>query len=145
MWGSVVLAIGAWAVAKKRYGADRPKDWEVRERALPGWKLLNNKYYVDEIYDGSVIRGVLALRLVLRDMDKYVVDGIVNAAGVLTKFVAKTDGVIDKYIVDGAVNFGCAGMLADRIQAAADPNRSDTEPTPMACWAVSPPWRSSCS
>ncbi|PIE06163.1 MAG: hypothetical protein CSA75_00950 [Sorangium cellulosum] len=111
MWGSVVLAIGAWALARKRYGANRAKDWEVRERALPGWALLHNKYYVDEIYHGSVIRGVLALRLILRDMDKYVVDGIVNASGVMTKFIAAADGMVDKYIVDGLVNFVAQSCL----------------------------------
>jgi len=111
MWSSVLLAIGAWALAKKRYGANRPKDWEAQERALPGWKLLNNKYYVDEIYQGSVIRGVLGLRLVLRDFDKYVIDGIVNGAGVMTKFVAMADGAVDKYIVDGAVNLVAQSCL----------------------------------
>jgi NADH-quinone oxidoreductase subunit L len=111
MWGSVVLAIGAWALARKRYGADRPKDWEVQERALPGWKVINAKYYVDEIYDATVIRGVLTLRLVLRDFDKYVVDGIVNFAGVMTKLTARIDGAIDHYLVDGAVNLVAQTVL----------------------------------
>jgi len=101
---SVGLAVAAWSVAKKRYGAERPKDWAAREQANPAFNLVHNKYYVDEIYEGSIIRGVLALRLVLRDMDKYVVDGIVNATGWIVRAVAFVNGAIDKYIVDGAVN-----------------------------------------
>lgn len=101
---SVGLAVVAWSAAKKRYGADRPKDWEAREQRIGAFKLLNNKYYVDEIYQATVIRGVLALRLVCRDLDKWVVDGIVNATGWITRGVAFVNGAIDKYLVDGAVN-----------------------------------------
>jgi NADH-quinone oxidoreductase subunit L len=104
MWGSVGLAILAWRTAKKRYGPDRPKDWETREKRIPGFWLLHDKYRVDELYQATVIKGVLALRLVLRDMDKWVIDGIVNATGVITKAVAFVNGAIDKWIVDGAVN-----------------------------------------
>jgi NADH-quinone oxidoreductase subunit L len=105
MVGSVAGAVLMWMLARKRYGAARPANWEEIEQKLPGFKLLNNKYYVDEIYEGSIIRGVLALRLVLRDMDKWVVDGIVNMAGWVTRLVAVTNGLIDKYFVDGAVNW----------------------------------------
>jgi NADH-quinone oxidoreductase subunit L len=66
---------------------------------------------VDEIYDATVIRGVLTLRLVLRDFDKYVVDGIVNFAGVMTKLTARIDGAIDHYLVDGAVNLVAQTVL----------------------------------
>ncbi len=111
MWSSVLLAIGAWALARKRYGANRSRDWETQERALPGWKLLNAKYYVDEIYHATVIRGVLTLRLIMRDFDKHVVDAIVNFTGVMTKFTAKVDGAIDHYLVDGAVNLVAQSCL----------------------------------
>jgi NADH-quinone oxidoreductase subunit L len=111
MWSSVALAIVAWLYARKLYGAGRSDKWEAKERAFPGWRLINNKYYVDEIYQGSVIRGVLALRLVLRDMDRWVVDGIVNGSAVVIKFVAKADGAFDKYIVDGTVNLVAQTVL----------------------------------
>ncbi len=105
MWGSVLLAIGAWAKARQRYGANRPDNWEEIESKLPLFRVIHNKYYVDEIYQGSVIRAVLGLRLVLRDMDRWVVDGLVNFTSIMTKLVAWTNGLIDKYLVDGAVNW----------------------------------------
>jgi NADH-quinone oxidoreductase subunit L len=104
MWGSVALAILMWRTAKRRYGPDRPKNWEEIERRIPGFQIIHDKYRVDEFYQKTVIKGVLELRLVLRDMDKWVVDGIVNFMGVLTKAVAFVNGTIDKYLVDGAVN-----------------------------------------
>ena len=111
MWGSVILAIGAWAVARKRYGAKRSATWQQWERGLPGWSLLHHKYYVDEIYDKGVIGPVLRLRLVLRDIDKYVVDGLVNFVGIATRLVSKVDGLIDKYVVDGLVNLVAQSSL----------------------------------
>lgn len=104
IWSSVLFAVGAWAVAKKRYGATRPVNWQQKERAIVGWKLLHNKYYVDEIYDRFVIRPVLALRLFLRDFDRYVIDALVNFVAVMTKLVSKIEGLIDTYVVDGIVN-----------------------------------------
>ncbi len=73
--------------------------------------MLNAKYYVDEIYHATVIRGVLTLRLIMRDFDKHVVDAIVNFTGVMTKFTAKVDGAIDHYLVDGAVNLVAQSCL----------------------------------
>jgi len=105
MAGSVAGAIIMWSLARKRYGASRPANWEEIEQKLPGFTLLNNKYYVDEIYDRYVIQQVLSLRLVLGNMDKWVVDGLVNLFGAITRGVAIANGFIDKYFVDGAVNW----------------------------------------
>jgi proton-translocating NADH-quinone oxidoreductase chain L len=108
---SVFGAIGAWGLARLKYGADRSKDWAANEQRVPGFELMHNKYYVDEIYRGSIIKGVLKLRLVFGEMDRWIVDGVVNGVGVGTKFVSSITGNIDKYIVDGAVNFVANGML----------------------------------
>ena len=45
-------------------------------------------------------------------MDRWVVDGLVNGAGVLGKGAAWVTGAIDHYLVDGAVNFVAEGTLA---------------------------------
>jgi len=118
---SVGGAILAWHLARKRYGADRPKDWAEREQALPGFKLLNAKYYVDEIYDASFVRAVLTLRKLFAEMDRWIVDGLVNAVGTVSRAAAWATGVHDKYVVDGLVNLvgnatlGAGGQLR-RIQ-----------------------------
>jgi NADH-quinone oxidoreductase subunit L len=108
---SVGGAVGAWSIAKARYGDKRSKTWDTDEQALPGFELISNKYWVDEIYQGTVIKAFMSLRLVLAEMDRWIVDGIVNGASVLARGAAWTTGAIDHYLVDGAVNFVAEGTL----------------------------------
>jgi NADH-quinone oxidoreductase subunit L len=109
---SVGGAIGSWALARSRYGADRSPSWAADERRLPGFLLMQNKYYVDEIYQASVVRAFMGLRIVLAEMDRWIVDGLVNGVGVAARSVAWVSGAIDTYIVDGLVNFVAEGTLA---------------------------------
>jgi NADH-quinone oxidoreductase subunit L len=115
---SVVLAVFGWSQARLRYGENRKKTWAEDERRLPAFTLLQNKYYVDEIYGASVVRAFMALRLVLADVDRWIVDGVVNGVGVLVRLCAWIGGAIDHYLVDGAVNFVSDGVLAagDRLR-----------------------------
>jgi NADH-quinone oxidoreductase subunit L len=108
---AVVAALGAWGLARLRYGADRPADWEAREQRIPGFALMHNKYWVDEIYEATVVRAFLRVRIVLAEMDRWIVDGIVNGAGVAFRGISWVIGVIDNHIVDGAVNFVANGIL----------------------------------
>ena len=66
--------------------------------------MLSNKYYVDELYDATVIAGTMAGARGLWMFDAKVVDGGVNGTGWLTMFSAWFSHLIDKYIVDGLVN-----------------------------------------
>jgi len=68
------------------------------------WSLVFNKYYVDEIYDATVVRGSLIFSRVLYWIDQNLIDAFVNFMGWLGRSVAYVDAAIDKYLVDGAVN-----------------------------------------
>jgi NADH-quinone oxidoreductase subunit L len=113
---SVGGAIAMWALARKRYGADRAANWAETERKIPGFTLLQNKYYVDEIYQATFVRAFMGLRLVFAEMDRTIVDGIVNGVSVAARGVSWTAGAIDKYVVDGAVNFVADGTLAAGVK-----------------------------
>jgi NADH-quinone oxidoreductase subunit L len=108
---SLGVGYATWALARFKYGDQRDKDWDKAEARLPGFKLLLNKYYIDELYQVTVVAAVLRLRLVLARMDTWVVDGIVNGVAVGVRAVAWLDGMIDAKIVDGAVNFLAEGTL----------------------------------
>ncbi len=109
---SVGLAVVSWGAARRRYGAGRSRDWQKQEATLPLFEAIQNKYWVDEIYQATFIGWALKLRLILSDMDRWVVDGIVNGAAILAKGAAWITGAIDHYLVDGAVNFVAEGTLA---------------------------------
>jgi len=108
---SVGLAIGAYLVARQRYGANRPRDWQALERRLPLFQAIQHKYWVDELYESTFIAWALRLRLVFADMDRWVVDGVVNGAAVLARASAWVTGAIDYYLVDGLVNLLAEGTL----------------------------------
>ncbi|AGP40849.1 NADH-quinone oxidoreductase subunit L [Sorangium cellulosum] len=109
---SVGGAIFAFSRARARYGERRSARWAEDERRLPGYRLLSNRYYVDEIYDATVVRAALSLRLFFAEMDRWIVDGIVNAVAVLTRAAAWVTGAIDRYLVDGVVNLVAEGTLS---------------------------------
>ena len=44
-------------------------------------------------------------------MDKWVIDGLVNFSGWMTRATAFINGAIDRYLVDGAVNLVATGTL----------------------------------
>jgi NADH-quinone oxidoreductase subunit L len=108
---SVGGALLSWSIARARYGDKRDPSWAKEEEKLPGFHTLYNKYFVDEIYDKYIVQPFMALRLVLAEMDRWIVDGIVNGVGVAARGAAWVSGAIDTYIVDGAVNFVAEGTL----------------------------------
>jgi NADH-quinone oxidoreductase subunit L len=107
---SVVVAATGWLfVARPIYlrggrgGLEGDEAWARRFPALN--RLLANKWYVDEIYDATIIRGFWATARGLFRFDATVIDGFfVNGARNLTVAVATLSALFDKYVVDGLVN-----------------------------------------
>ena len=107
-WGlmalSVLLAAGAIALAWRLY-VQRPEESERLASDFAGaHRVLTNKYYVDELYDATAVKGTMSGARGLWTVDRNVVDGAVNGAGWTTRASAWVSHVIDKYVVDGLVN-----------------------------------------
>jgi len=68
------------------------------------YRVLYNKYYVDEIYEAVFVRGTLSLSRLGAAFDHYVIDAIVDGAATLTRGISWLNGLFDNYVVDGAVN-----------------------------------------
>ena len=68
-------------------------------------RTLLNKYYVDELYNSTVISGTMASGRGLWTFDRTVVDGAVNGSSWMTLFGSWMSGLTDRTVVDGAVNF----------------------------------------
>jgi NADH-quinone oxidoreductase subunit L len=118
---SVILAVGGILAARHVY-LSRPGMAASLERRWAGvHRLLFHKYYVDEVYDATAIRGTLASGRGLWTFDTRVVDGAVNAWGWLTLAGSWLSHMIDKYVVDGLVNLvgwsaGEGSFVLRRIQ-----------------------------
>jgi len=68
------------------------------------WTVLRNKYYIDEIYRATVIRGAIALATLSSRFDQGIIDAIVNLVGKLTERWSYVSGLFDTYVIDGIVN-----------------------------------------
>jgi NADH-quinone oxidoreductase subunit L len=68
------------------------------------YRLFDHKWYVDEIYQVVFVNGTLLLARFLSAFDAYIVDGIVNGAAALVRFVSWLNGLFDAYVIDGLVN-----------------------------------------
>ena len=93
----------AWRIFGKGRALAGGQSWA--ERFPAAHKLLENKYYVDEIYDASVVKGTWATARGLFGFDSKFIDGVlVNGSRHLTVGISLLSGFFDKYVVDGLVN-----------------------------------------
>jgi NADH-quinone oxidoreductase subunit L len=109
-WALVLLSVGvaatgivvAWRFYKLDAEFTRAK--ALAERFPLVYKLLLNKYWVDEIYGATVIAGTIKLSRFLWEFDARVVDGAVNGTAHSTVGTSFISGIFDLRVVDGAVN-----------------------------------------
>jgi NADH-quinone oxidoreductase subunit L len=101
---SLVVAVCGIMLARKLYVTSP----EISDRLATQWsgahRVLSNKYYVDELYDATVISGTFASGRGLWTFDRNVVDGVVNGSGWATIISAWFSGLTDRTVVDGLVN-----------------------------------------
>lgn len=102
---SVAIAFLGFWVARALYLKRPPVPDVVEGKLGPVYGFLANKYYVDEIYNATVVRGVLVFSYILSWIDANIIDGIVNGVRNLTVVaLGYGSNLFDKYVVDGAVN-----------------------------------------
>jgi NADH-quinone oxidoreductase subunit L len=105
MLASVLIACGGIWLAYRWY-IQRPEIPEKLAAASPFlYRLLYNKYYVDQLYDAMFVNRMKDLALTLGSFDMGVVNGVgVDGTGWLTRVTSKISGYWDSWIVDGLVN-----------------------------------------
>jgi NADH-quinone oxidoreductase subunit L len=122
---SVAVAAAGIFLAWRFYKRDplwaSPK--RIAARFAPVHRLLENKYWVDELYNATAIRGTLMLSYALWWIDRWVIDGAVNGVRHLTVYLfGHGSSIFDKYVIDGAVNGVATGarggsMMFRRVQS----------------------------
>ena len=105
LMGLSVLIAGFGIFLAHRLYVRKP---EAAEQMAKSWagphRVLTNKYYVDELYNATFIRGTMGSARGLWTFDARVVDGVVNGTGWTTIASSWICHVLDKYVVDGIVN-----------------------------------------
>ena len=104
---SVTIAFAGWIVARRWYATD--ESWSTPRRLATRFafihRLLENKYFVDEIYNATAIRGTIVFANVMSWIDKWIIDGLVNLVRHITVWpLGEGSSMFDKYVVDGLVN-----------------------------------------
>jgi len=103
---SVAVAVSGIVVARLFYLKDAgfTRASYLASRFPLIYRLLLNKYWVDEIYAAIVIRPTLKLSDLLWEFDVRVVDGTVNGVRNVTVGWSWISGIFDLQIIDGLVN-----------------------------------------
>jgi NADH-quinone oxidoreductase subunit L len=103
MVGSVLIAVAAILTARFLYLV-RPELSAMLAGRWPGLHAaLSNQLYIDELYRATIVRATLAASRQLREIDRRVVDAVVDGVGTVTQIAAWLSHMSDKYLVDGLV------------------------------------------
>ncbi len=87
---------------------DLPEKLSQKFKSL--YTLLYRKYYVDEIYGATFVKGTLNLGEFLSKYDLAVIDGIVNRTADATRGTGSASVLFDLKVIDGALNSMAAGF-----------------------------------
>jgi NADH-quinone oxidoreductase subunit L len=101
---SVLVALAGIGLAWKFYVTTPEMAAQLATRFSGAHRLLSNKYYVDELYDATIVSGTFGAGRRLWTFDRNVVDGAVNGTSWVTVVSAWFSGLTDRTVVDGLVN-----------------------------------------
>ena len=101
---SVLIALAGIALARKMYVTNPEISDSLAERWAGAHRTLSNKYYLDELYNATIVSGTFASGRGLWTFDRRVVDGVVNGSGWATLVSSWISGLTDRTVVDGLVN-----------------------------------------
>ena len=105
MLASLGIAVAGILVARAMYLTKSlsPDTFAEAADGAP-YRLVYNKYYVDELYNAVFVNGTLLLTRICAGFDRYVIDFLVDGSAYLTRLVSWLNGSFDNYVIDGIVN-----------------------------------------
>jgi NADH-quinone oxidoreductase subunit L len=116
----LVAGLGIW-VAFLAYYWKRIDVAAVVNRIGPLYTFLLRKWYFDELYHATFVRGAIGISKAFRWFDNVIIDGVVNGSAYITKITSFTSGKFDNIVVDGIVNLvgyitGFFGLVTRKFQ-----------------------------
>jgi NADH-quinone oxidoreductase subunit L len=95
-----LVGIAGGVALYRRYRAPDPL-----RRLGPAYTFVERKYYLDDIYLRGLVRPIqYSVAAFVNWTNRYILDGIVNGAGKLTRLFGRGTDTVDRNLVDGAVN-----------------------------------------
>jgi NADH-quinone oxidoreductase subunit L len=114
MTASVALATLGWALARAFY-KDETEHAMLRAANRLRYENLHafafDTFRVDELYEATFVRAFVAVARVAAWLDDVVIDGVIVVLAALTRALAWVTGALDRYVVDGAVNAVANALL----------------------------------
>jgi NADH-quinone oxidoreductase subunit L len=111
---SSAVALGGIAVGWRLYSRRGPRtaeDPDPLEQLRPDiFAVLRGKFYIDELYESSVLRWNAACARACRWLDEVVWDNAVRAVSLVTVGLSWLNRFIDELIVNPVFDQGCGGL-----------------------------------
>jgi NADH-quinone oxidoreductase subunit L len=85
---AIVVAVAGVLLAATIYRREGLAERLARASG-PVYRILRNLFWVDELYDALVVRPFYALSRFLNAFDRRIVDGLVNATGIVTELAGQ--------------------------------------------------------
>jgi len=112
---AIVIALLGWGLAHFLYTVSPVTADGWAERFSGAYRVLLNKYYVDELYDLLFVEPLKRLGALLDWFDRTVIDGIVRGVGRLTDWGSVGSTWIEKHVIYAGLNVvGYSNHLAAR-------------------------------
>lgn len=109
---SFVLAISGIILATWFYTRRRDIVEILTNRFRTLYKMIFNKYYIDEFYHWLIVKRLLWLNEQIERFDQVIIDGFVNKTAALGVYWSVISGWLDSFFVDGVVNLVANATIA---------------------------------
>jgi len=112
---AIVISLSGWGLAHFLYSLNPATADRWAEKFVGMYRLLLNKYYVDELYDLIFVEPLKRLGALLDWFDRVVIDGIVRGVGRLADWGSVGSTWIEKHVIYAGLNVvGYSNHLAAR-------------------------------
>lgn len=102
------LSLGWWVYGRKPLAAGEKDPLQrTMEKINLGWlyQAMKNKFYFDELYQATFIRGSIKLADIFFNFDnRWVIDPFINLVARVSRLISEAFSIFDQRIVDGLVN-----------------------------------------
>ena len=110
-WGLLGIVLGWVVYGRKTDGACDAIKIRLRRRWVALFTFLNRKWYIDELYDATIIRFTATCGMFFRLVDKLVVDGFLHAIAWMAWAISQVFRWIgDEFFINGGFDAGCESV-----------------------------------